>query len=432
MADIAKIKIGSTTYNLKDTDSRQALTYIQEIKTDLAARGIFTDITIIECGPGKSYTSLIDAVSAATALNNAPCIIKLYEGSYDVSGAANNGLIIPDNCYIIGIGTNTSVAITGVKTSQYWSPLNLTKNNGLYNIYVYGANCRYVVHDDADTHLNYSHRIIKNCIFQGANLTMNYVYGAGMKAGTNLLIENTIFMNDTAAAGFSIHNMTKMIDSADIKLKNCDFYVTSAAGNFPETIRLAGVMNYEDSSQWETVYVTIEDCSNVFLSLDTEYPDPTLGRTVPYQIFGNGEWAIRLLNNTLWEPQKIHNKDMFITAHSYDGTEQPGDPIFRTGGFLVPTTFQSIRPPFTDGICVKAGGATNVQTVACIGGIIPLTAIGISDSVTNKLICWPAGSSSRTPVVRDFGTADTWIVTGAVTDYGFAKITKPFLGTQYS
>lgn len=426
MSNIANIQLNDTVFPIKDSVSRS---HIAEIEQTLAANGFFTDdITVIECGTGKTYTSLINAVDAATALNGQPCIIKIYEGSYDVSAASGNGLVIPDNCYLVGIGVNTSVRISGIKSSAYWSPINLTTNNGLYNLYVYAANCRYVIHDDADIHMNYSHRIIKNCIFEGSNLQYTYVYGAGLKAGTNLEIIDTIFMNDTSAGGFSIHNMTAMNDTADITLDKCQFYVTAVHGTFPETLRFAGVMNYESSTVWKYVHVNITNCENVYISLDTEYADPNAGKISPFYIFGNGIWAIRLLNSTVWEPQKLINGDMFLTGPSYDGSEYVGASAFVTGSVIAKMNWTSLRPPFSDGIVVKAGGTIGSQAVINrYKGILPKTAIGLSGNDVNKAVTINTTDGSPDPAITEFNAISGKIVIGVITDYGYVKLCEPYL-----
>lgn len=298
--------------------------YIDIIMNRLANEGIREGVRIIEVGSLKEYTSLVDAVKSIK--ENEATIIKIYEGSYDVSAAKNtnpSGLMIPNNCYLVGVGEREKIIIYAELPSNdgIFSPINLTKNCGLFNLFITAKRCRYVIHDDFDDFNQNSKRVINNCIFQGYDLALEWTYGAGIKGGATLEFENVVFINNSGRCAFSVHNMTRATEESNIYFKNCEFYTIRPQGY---GIRLAAVMNYEGSTLTNKVNVVFEACNNVSIIFDKEY-----GEGNPFEIFGNTEMCFVAWNGQKYSFNQIHNPYMMYKPFPYDLSIGKGYPVFR-------------------------------------------------------------------------------------------------------
>ena len=424
--------VGSHTTRIGnlETDVTDLTNYVDEIISLLASRGIFSDsIEIVTVGTGQDYTSLITAIQYVVTLNEKPCIVKIYPGTYDVSTAGIRGLEIPNNCYLVGIGTNTDIHITATMTGGVQSTIYLTKNNGLYNLFIQGDGGRYTIHDDDDDHLEYSTRIIKNCVIEGSNHNYQFTYGAGNKAGSTLIIEDCFIINDTDRGCFSIHNMTNATDVAHVKLKNCSFIAGNPGTGFSDyTLRFAGVMNYDGSSQWEYTYVDIENCQNVSIVLDTEYPDPLLGAYSPFEFHGNGIWNIDVLNSTILEPAKFHNDDIFMRKRSYQAMTK-GLPVFDSGSLFVPGNLEQSIPQFFGGVTVTSTSGAGEQIIVArpSGAMLPQDLFGVTGGNTTDVVCWEVSGSTPSAEIKAFSGATGYVAIGTIQDNGLVRMVNAFM-----
>ena len=195
----------------------------------------------------------------------------LEPGTYDITilypTATTVGCIVPNNCYLVGNGYREEVILSGIlgAADTQWSPVNMTKNCGLFNLTVQAKNARYCVHDDMSEEGEYT-RVIDNCVFKGEDLSLRWAYGAGTRAGNKTLLSNCLFINNNG--NFSIHNRVGAEYPNLIELNDCSF-IQYAYGDNPYDIMLAcmnidgdGVTTHGD------VNVNVHNCNaNIIYSV---------------------------------------------------------------------------------------------------------------------------------------------------------------------
>lgn len=323
ITEIGKIMDGKTS----SEEFSKINGYINTIYKDLLRQGIKPSATkIIEVGAGKTFTSLVQAIN--TLVEDEACIIKLYEGVYDIASEiapTEFGLMIPNNCYVIGIGKKENIiVVANLTTPNYkFSPVNLTKNCGLFNLNIASNNCRYTIHDDFDVQESHSKRIIDNCIIQGSNHEVEWCYGAGIKGGSTLEINNTMFVNNTDSIPFSIHNMTNAHEESVVILRNCRFY---SKNDFTYGIRLSSVNNYESSTLVNKVKVYIENCDNASVMFDTE---DGIAINV-FQVITPDILCFASRNGQIYSfADNIRAYNMIFEAYPYDSSIVSGIPVFK-------------------------------------------------------------------------------------------------------
>lgn len=407
-------------------DSTIISDYLQSIYKDLMRNGIApTSVRYFTLGANKEYTNIKECMDAVTAYNN-PSIVLVYPGQYDTGVFDGVGLMLPDYCYMIGVGDRLSVHLSCFVQNEVYSTINLSKNNGIYNLFLTGDGCRYVVHDDfSDFDIKATRRVV-DCVMQGHNLILKWVYGAGIKSGDTLIVENCMFISRDAGA-FSIHNMTRATDVCHVKLNNCQFIGNNTVGAVPYTVRLSGVMNYEGSDVWTNTYVEINNCQNVFIALDTEYATSAGHRISPYMISGNGVWGFTLLYDTQFNPSNITNDDMFVSGYPYEENMVVGRPCFNAGGQLVMLGISDDLPiEMAEGVLLTPNSVLGNSVVLAKAGIFPPSVFGIDPAgtnITNKYVgCEYANPLGVIEVANKSGKG----IFGVTTNYGYVKLIPPY------
>lgn len=118
MADLAKIKIGSTIYSLKDTEARAAVTALQTaVSSSLIFKGVVSSATGIT---GLTNYKIGWTYKASTSFT-IPSIGKLEAGdmiicisNYNSSYKASDWTVVQNNVDIMVGATTTSAGVSGL------------------------------------------------------------------------------------------------------------------------------------------------------------------------------------------------------------------------------------------------------------------------------------------------------------------------------
>lgn len=271
-----------TDDGLKEYINQYLSTFTADAYSALMKSGFFpSDVTIIEVGIDKTFKNLTSAIASLSA--NQPTIIYLHEGVYntfDEKSVGTLGIMIPNNCYVIGAGNRSNIILSAVlegSTDPYYSPINLTENCGVYNFTITAKNVRYCIHDDFDNSFVFGSgkpsttvRHVNSIVLIGNTLAMQWSYGAGIRPGAKLYIENSTFISEGGSGNipFSMHNMTGDKSPCYIYFKGCQFYSQTR----PIDCRFTNVTNYNNFSNYGQTYVTFEQCPNVKVLFDNETP----------------------------------------------------------------------------------------------------------------------------------------------------------------
>jgi hypothetical protein len=214
----------------------ELVTEINNVKANLN----YTAITV------STAQELVDALTEASTKATSDMWYNIYlkDGTYDllpfinlasitaVTATGYRGIEVPRWTRLIGtsyLGAKITVSLDNntTTTEQQWtvSPLNLKNDAELENLYVYGKNCRYAVHDDgANTSFK---RHVKNCVFEHGRNESNVVwaqqeaYGMGTYHGSSIVFENTTFIG--YGHGLYIHDNPNFTLDSSITIKNCTF-----------------------------------------------------------------------------------------------------------------------------------------------------------------------------------------------------------------
>lgn len=224
-------------------------------------------IVEVDANGNGDYTSLVDAITfinSKTSFNPKAFDITIYlkEGTYNVfdelGGSSSlltpDGVIIPENTKLIGVGNRDNIIINGYCDSTYTdtqkkriSPLYLIHSCYIENITVIGENCRYAIHqDNADegaiiTLKNVKARYLGNDVI---GLDGN-CYGSGVTSGNKIRLENCdLYCENTTA--YSCHSKATLASNSNyIELINCHFTSNSVTPSNVNFRTIAGqVKNY--------------------------------------------------------------------------------------------------------------------------------------------------------------------------------------------
>lgn len=196
----------------------------------------------------STASELITALTkAANAVSDNWYNIHLSDGTYDllpfinlasittVTATGYRGIEVPRYTRLIGskyrgakIITELDIATT--TTEQQWtvSPLNLKNDAELYNLYVYGKNCRYAVHDDGGN-VAYK-RYVENCVFERdatqtpLKMSNNTAYGNGLMSGCQEVFKDCVFISEDRS--FYCHDNPTYTQVSKVELSNCRFVAT--------------------------------------------------------------------------------------------------------------------------------------------------------------------------------------------------------------
>lgn len=193
----------------------------------------------IECyaGSGDSLRTIIDGISDNSYYNR--YIIKLHEGTYNIANMYTStekedenfiGLTVPAYVKLLGIGSRDSIILTYSldDTNPKISTLNLEDTAELENLYIFGHNTRYVVHDDYHhTTRKLENRVIKNVKVVSDRTRLHRLWGAGLANGLVWSFIDCEFVytytHDADMGCFACHNNKYFTDSCYITIENCRF-----------------------------------------------------------------------------------------------------------------------------------------------------------------------------------------------------------------
>lgn len=145
---------------------------IGEVLGDLYGQGIPLNV---ECGPGKQYTRLRDAIAAAETARGST--VTVYPGTYDLTSefaaeiaaatGSNMGIELTNDVYVkflSGSYVKALFPVSSVDISDHFQPF-YSAGSGftLDGLNIEASNCRYCVHDERGGADVKYHNVYKNC-----------------------------------------------------------------------------------------------------------------------------------------------------------------------------------------------------------------------------------------------------------------------------
>ena len=191
------------------------------------------------------FTNLSSAIASITdSSETKKYVVEIHEGTYDVFSTLTptelsaTGIILPDYVDLKGIGDKSKIILKGelldtatLDESTRLSPLNIQKNNNLYNLTITAKNCRYAVHaDNSNTFKNYEQHI-ENCTFEhfgnAVGLWANWIaWAEGTASGAKEYFKNCTFKG---SGGFSTHGAVNYTEPTLHEFDNCQFISESSS-----------------------------------------------------------------------------------------------------------------------------------------------------------------------------------------------------------
>ena len=197
-----------------------------------------TDTGIIECGEGKQFTRLRDAISEACKTPN--ITVKVYPGTYDlkeefkteIENNSGTGIRLSNDVHILFMSGAKSTAIFDDYDSwiyEHFEPFGSQGDGSfiLENVDIEAKNCRYCVHDEHAGEGIYTHKYI-NCNMKQIDTTdlQYYVQCIGGGLGEHGYIEidggnyESVTTNEEKQMPISYHNGYKETAYSTINIKN--------------------------------------------------------------------------------------------------------------------------------------------------------------------------------------------------------------------
>jgi hypothetical protein len=166
---------------------------------------------VIECGSGKEYTRLRDAVKEAAQYGDT---VVVYPGVYDLTNefetelsttlTAQTGIELKNGVHIVCMaGAYITANFDGTSDSiyDYFSPFYTTGSFTLENAHIVASNCRYCVHDEMSGAGTYQTKYI-NCHMEFTNTRQNAKYvqavGGGLGLHATILFEGGYYKSSTS------------------------------------------------------------------------------------------------------------------------------------------------------------------------------------------------------------------------------------------
>lgn len=197
-----------------------------------------TDSNLIECGAGKKYTRLRDAIQEACKKPN--MTVKVYPGTYDlkeefkteIENHSGTGIRLSNDVHILFMSGAKSTAIFDDYDSwiyEHFEPFGSQGDGSfiLENVDIEAKNCRYCVHDEHAGEGIYTHKYI-NCNMKQIDTTdlQYYVQCIGGGLGEHGYIEidggnyESVTTNEEKQMPISYHNGYKETAYSTINIKN--------------------------------------------------------------------------------------------------------------------------------------------------------------------------------------------------------------------
>lgn len=180
-----------------------------------------------------------------------------YRGLTQTNGFMQ-GLILPNYVNLIGVGDisikyNAPDSLATSANVPCISTINLTYNNELENLKIYGRNVRYVIHDETNNLFHDLKRKFKNCYIEhlgnvSGTWTSSHTLGCGCGSNCNYEYINCTFVNTVTP--YLMHNNTNQ-KSSKLYFDNCEFIGWKQYGS----VSLSGL-----SGTTTQCYATFNNC----------------------------------------------------------------------------------------------------------------------------------------------------------------------------
>ena len=283
------------------------------------------------------------------------------------------GLFLPDYVNLIGVGdvSISYLAPDNLATSTNVpcvSTLNLSYNNEIENLKIYGKNVRYVIHDETNNEFHNLKRKFKNCYIEhlgNKDGTWNNKHTLGCGCGSNCYYEynNCKFVNTVAP--YLMHNNTNQKPTT-LVFNNCEFIgwkdkgCVSLSGLSGTSTPCHAIFNNCKLSGW---IATTRDIWNV-----------TGG--------GNTECAYMMNQSTDNKIRVMFNDEVKTIRNIASSTITKFTPVMLDGGYLnkIPTG-QEYR---FYGIALENATGGNITTVK-YRGYIDITSLNIATADGDKI-----------------------------------------------
>ena len=283
------------------------------------------------------------------------------------------GLFLPDYVNLIGVGdvSISYLAPDNLATStnvQCVSTLNLSYNNEIENLKIYGKNVRYVIHDETNNTFHNLKRKFKNCYIEhqgNKSGTWSSMHTLGCGCGSNCYYEyeNCKFVNTVAP--YLMHNNIDQKPTT-IVFNNCKFIgwkdkgCVSLSGLNGTTNPCYAIFNNCELSGW---IATTRDIWNVSGG-------------------GNTECAYMTNQSTDNKIRVLFNDEIKTIRNIASSTITKFTPVMLDGGYLnkIPTG-QEYR---FYGIVLEDATGGNITTVK-YRGYIDITSLNIATADGDKI-----------------------------------------------
>jgi len=294
------------------------------------------------------------------------------------------GLFLPNYVNLIGVGDisvsyNAPDSLATNINVPCISTINLSYNNKIENLNIYGKNVRYVIHDETNNTFHNLKRTFKNCYIEhlgnkSGTWTSMHTLGCGCGSNCYYEYENCKFINTVAP--YLMHNNINQLPTA-LVFNNCEFVgwkdkgAVSLSGLSGTTEPCYAIFNNCKLSGW---IATARDIWNVSGGGNTE---------IPHMMNQTTDNKIRVL----------FSDEVKTTRNIASSTITKFTPLMLDGGYL--NKIPNGQEHRFYGIALEDTAGGNITTVK-YKGYIDITSlniatadgdkIGIADGILTKVI----------------------------------------------
>ena len=365
----------------------------------------YVDYHIKVDGTGDFENPVIATKQITDSSKNKQYRIYIHEGVYPIidylggesfiSSLENNtnnmqGWFLPDYVHLIGVG---KVELKGLipddlatlTNTQRVATIEMNMNNNLENLTVTAKNMRYAIHDERNGAKSFGiERRVKNCHFihhgnKSGTWASTQAIGQGTGSKGYYQYDNCVF--ESQIAGFSTHTNVNFDSPDHIQFNNCDFINTLNPTSM--CVRLGSM----GSNQ-----VNIVEFNNCKFTGVIQIRPEQAGKSMDYKVIGGGNsfvgYDLTSDNNGMKvipefsdEIQRHMNKTNVVI--------EKGKPVKLLNGVITPLSSgdSDLYYGITwDNVNKDKYGIVKVK------GYIPLSELGITASVGQKLTLSPSGT----------------------------------------
>lgn len=365
----------------------------------------YVDYHIKADGTGDFENPVIATKQITDSSKNKQYRIYIHEGVYPIidylggnsfiASLENNtdsmqGWFLPDYVHLIGIG---KVELKGVipddlatlTNTQRVATIEMNMNNNLENLTVTAKNMRYAIHDERNGAKSFGiERHVKNCHFihhgnKSGTWGSTQAIGQGTGSKGYYQYDNCVF--ESQVAGFSSHTNVNFDSPDHIQFNNCDFINTLNPASM--CVRLGSM---------ESNQVNIVEFNNCkFTGVIQIRPEQT-GKSMDYKVIGGGNsfvgYDLTSDNNGVKVIPEFSGE---IQHHMNKSNEviEKGKPVKLLNGVITPLSGDDHELYY--GITWNNVNKDKYGIVK-VKGYIPLSDLGITASVGQKLTLSPTGT----------------------------------------